>query len=317
MMKIYDSHIHVFNSKIVENVVNRADLVCRLALDTENIDKRLSADALVKEMGSANIHGALMLPTADVNNVSQVNRDCIKTASNVPGLFTAGTLHPEFRDIKGELYYLRGADVRIIKLCSFSQRFGLNDSKARKMFDQIQLFNIETDAPFSVVLDTLYFADHYFGTNPDHTTTPQDLMDLVRCFPDINFIGAHMGGLGAPFEILNRHLKSLPNLYLDTSNAAHTLTEDQFIQLLHRHGPRHVLFGTDWPWFLHGSEFRFIDELLEKAGFSVQEKEAVFGKNLECLLGFRAEPYLCARKSKVVEISEYLRIGERAACSGH
>jgi predicted TIM-barrel fold metal-dependent hydrolase len=288
-MKIYDSHIHIFNSKIVENVVSKTGLAHRLALETENADNRLTTAALVKEMRTANVRAALMLPTADVNNLSKINRNYIRMASKASELFTAGTLHPDFSDIGIELSYLSRAAVRVIKLCSFSQGFALNDSKTYKMFDLIQTFNSTTKAPFSVVLDTLTLADRYFGTNPEYTTTPQDLMDLVRCFPGINFIGAHMGGLGAPFELSIRCLKPLPNLYLDTSNAAHTLKEDQFIQMLHRHGSRHILFGTDWPWFLHVSEVKRIDELMEKSGFSKQEKEAVFSKNLANLLGINPD----------------------------
>ena len=85
-----------------------------------------------------------------------------------------------------------------------------------------------------------------------------------------------MGGLGATFEELDQELKPLPNLYLDTSNASHTLSAEQFIRMLHTHGPGHILFGTDWPWFLHISEVKRIDGLMEKAGFSKKEKEAYF-----------------------------------------
>ena len=177
------------------------------------------------------------------------------------------------------------AGVRVIKLCSFSQGFALGQSGTHKMFQLIRTFNKNSEKPFSVVLDTLTLADQYFGTDPKYTTTPRDLWDLVSCFPEINFIGAHMGGLGASFEELNRDLKPLPNLYLDTSNASHTLSTDQFIRLLHTHGPRHILFGTDWPWFLHCNEVKRIEELMEKAGFSKQEKEAVFSSNLENMLG--------------------------------
>ena len=63
-----------------------------------------------------------------------------------------------------------------------------------------------------------------------------------------------MGGLAAEFEELFMTLIPADNLYLDTSNAAHTLTNGQFIELLKIHGPNHILFGTDWPWFDHAAE---------------------------------------------------------------
>lgn len=284
-MRIFDSHAHIFNPKIIGNVVHRTDLIQDLDLNVANIDKRLSTDALNSAIHGAGVWGALMLPTADVRKVSIVNRNCIKMAGGNPALYTAGTLHPDFEDIGGELFRLNKSGVRIIKLSSFSQKFSLSDPKTRSMFDRIQSFNAVARMPFAVILDTLALADRYFGSNPEHTTTPLLLTDLVRRFPGIRFIGAHMGGLGAPFEQLENHLMPMPNLYLDTSNAAHTLTEDQFIFILHRHGPGHVLFGTDWPWFLHGSETGLILSRLEAAGFTDDEKQAVLSGNIEKILG--------------------------------
>lgn len=284
-MKILDSHIHIFNSNIINNVISRTELVNRLCLHTEGINDRLSPTALLNDMASGNVSAALMLPTSDVENLEKTNRACIELAQGIPELFTAGTLHPDHVDIEEELSYLSGAGVRVIKLCSFSQGFALDHSNTRDMFELIQDFNNTSEKPFSVVLDTLTLAHQYFGTDPKNTTSPQGLWNLVSSFPSIDFIGAHMCGLGAPFEELSRDLKPLSNLYLDTSNASHTLSEDQFVQMVQTHGPGHILFGTDWPWFLQSNEVRLVDGLLEKAGFSTQDKEAVFNGNLEKILG--------------------------------
>jgi len=81
-----------------------------------------------------------------------------------------------------------------------------------------------------------------------------------------------------------RYLVPRPNFYLDTSNAAHTLSEREFIRLLAIHGPQHILFGTDWPWFPLGDEIKRIDRLLGLAGFGEKEKGAVFSGNLNALL---------------------------------
>jgi predicted TIM-barrel fold metal-dependent hydrolase len=94
-----------------------------------------------------------------------------------------------------------------------------------------------------------------------------------------------MGGLDAPYDELRRHLGARPNLYLDTSNAAHTLSNASFCDLVAQHGPDHILFGTDWPWFSHEQEIALIDSLLDHAGFSEEEKAMVFGTNICRLLG--------------------------------
>lgn len=284
-MKILDSHIHIFNATIIDNVISRRELVRRLFLQEEGVFSRLDTGSLLDDMKDANVQAALLLPTSDVENLLKTNRNCIQLANDIPELFTAGTLHPDYDTITQELSFLNRSGVRVIKFCSFSQGFALDHSNTRQMFQEIQTFNQNSEEPFSVVLDTLTLADQYFGTDPRYTTTPRALSDLAVRFPDINFIGAHMGGLGAPFEELRQDLKPLPNLYLDTSNASHTLSPDQFVTMLHTHGPGHIIFGTDWPWFVLKGEIELVQEYMERAGFKEHEMEQVFSGNLEKILG--------------------------------
>ena len=112
-MRVFDSHVHIFNSKIVGNVIPRTDLVRALHLEVEDIENRLSPSSLTEQMKEAGVVGALMLPTADVNKLVEVNRNFIETASGNPGLYTAGTLHPDYGSIDLELLYLSRASVRI------------------------------------------------------------------------------------------------------------------------------------------------------------------------------------------------------------
>lgn len=156
------------------------------------------------------------------------------------------------------------------------------------LFDAIRDANTHDDGKFFVILDTFYRADEFFGTPPENNPTPARIGALVRNYPDITFIAAHMGGLTAPFTDIYHYLPPRENLYLDTSNAAHTLSADQFQRLLRRHGPGHVIFGTDWPWFEHASEIRLIRGRLDDTGFTRNEKDRVFGGNMASLLGSRA-----------------------------
>jgi predicted TIM-barrel fold metal-dependent hydrolase len=231
------------------------------------------------------VQGALLLPTANPAGVQKINRLSIQTAAQNPFIIAAGTLHPDIAHMDAELNFLRQHRVRAIKLCSFSQGFGLDGPNAIKMFNTIQSFNDTSDAPFAVVLDTLSTAHYHFGTPPGFTTTPERLAGLAKRYPGINFIAAHMGGLDAPYDEIRRHLKARPNLYLDTSNAAHTLSSKDFCELLTIHGPSHILFGTDWPWFFQKEEIGLISGLLDRAGFSQEDKNLVFCSNIYGLLG--------------------------------
>ncbi len=284
-MKIFDSHIHLFTNKVIFNVQQKIEMVRQLKLQTNGAENRTTTESLKTGMVEAGVEGALMLPTANAPRVHKTNQNCINTAAANPSIKTAGTLHSDAPDIEGELAYLQQHHVRVIKLCSFSQGFSLNGPNALKMFKTIQSANENSEAAFSVVLDTLYTADRYFGTPTEFITTPKRLATLIDRYPGINFIGAHMGGLDAPFNEIQRHLRPRPNLFLDTSNAAHTLSKNEFCNLVEQHGPGHILFGTDWPWFNHEKEVALIDNLLAEVGFDRGDKARVFGVNIRKLLG--------------------------------
>ncbi|MEJ2641280.1 MAG: amidohydrolase family protein, partial [Desulfosarcinaceae bacterium] len=193
-------------------------------------------------------------------------------------------LHPDYATNRTELLKLKARKIKAIKLCSFSQRFALDAAATLDMFALIEALNHTDNGGFFVVLDTLYNAHRFFGTRPEYTTTPPLIGELVRQFPGVPFVAAHMGGLAAPYDDIVTHLPPMDNLFLDTSNAAHVLTQTQFVSLLKRHGPEHIVFGTDWPWFIHSGEIDTISRLLKLAGFHAQQRDLVFSANMSGLM---------------------------------
>lgn len=282
---IIDSHAHLFSSKIIANVSARTGLVKELDLDIESAPGRCTPDALRRESAKASVSACLLLPTASAKDVSRVNASFRQLERNNDFLMAAGTLHPHYSENRAVLEQLEQQGTRAIKLCSFSQGFSLEEEAARKLFEQVREFNTGSDHAFFVVLDTFHKADIHFGSPQEHVTTPARLGRLAADFPEIDFVAAHMGGLTAPFEETCKHLAPRENLFLDTSNGAHTLKRDEFVRLLEVHGPGQILFGTDWPWFSHEDEIKRIGELMEFAGFNEEERERIFSGNIARLLG--------------------------------
>lgn len=260
-------------------------MVQLLNLQTAGADQRTHPIALKKDMHDAGSTGALLLPTASIDRVEKTNRECVQIAAQYSWLSTAGTLHPEYPGNVKELSFFKENAVKAIKMCSFSQAFSLEAPSTLEMFRMIESAGEESKTPFAVLLDTFQKASHYFGTDPAFNTTPQLLSSLSDRFPGINFIGAHMGGLCASGDMLCRYLQPRENLYLDTSNASHTLSKEEFCRLLELHGPKRIIFGTDWPWFIHAAEVERISGLLDAVGFSENEKQDVFSNNILRLLG--------------------------------
>jgi predicted TIM-barrel fold metal-dependent hydrolase len=285
---IIDSHTHVFARWIIESVLERQELVEHLHLEATAAPERCTAQALVAEARAGGVDRCLVLPVAPAEGVIAANDEVVALAARHPELIAGGTLHPHLDDVGTELDRLHAAGVRTIKLSSFSQRFGLEESRTHAMLDQIAARNRDEGAGFFLVLDTFTLAERYFGAEPATVTTPSRLAALVERFPEIPFVAAHLGGLAAPVATILAELPPRPNLYLDTSNATHLLGQDEVCALLEAHTPRHILFGTDWPWFGHAREVERIRSLLDHAGCREDEIDAVLGGNALRLLGSRS-----------------------------
>jgi predicted TIM-barrel fold metal-dependent hydrolase len=277
---IFDCHAHLYSPSVIGSVSRRDGLAAALGLNMEGALNRTDKPALKQEFTDAGIQACLLLPIAPANGVHTVNELFVKTVEGEDRLFTAGTLHPSSPGMSAELEWLGNQGVRAIKLCSFSQGFDLEAGETLQLFEKIRRHNRAGKTRFFVVLDTFYAADVYFGSPRQYITTPVKLARLTAAFPEIDFVGAHMGGLTAPFPEIEEYLVPANNLYLDTSNASKSLSREEFLRMIFRHGPDRLMFGTDWPWFSHAKEAAFIGELLRDAGLSPEEQSKVFSGNI-------------------------------------
>jgi predicted TIM-barrel fold metal-dependent hydrolase len=281
---LIDSHCHIFTEKIVKNVKQRPEMVEQLKLNTRDAPQRLLPKDLAESAESNGVDMCVLLPTAAPDKIRSENDRFIQFCSEFQRLRTLATLHPVMHGLSDEIGRMFDLGINGFKFSSFSQRFDLATPEVETMLKTVErLGHVRGRVP-ALVFDTFATADMHFGAHPDHLTTPAKLSRLAARHPGINFISAHMGGLLAGFEELRRDLEPSPNLYLDTANAAHTLAEAQFVELLRIHGASHVLFGTDWPWFDYASERPKVNSLLVQAGYNNTEQAKVFGGNAERLL---------------------------------
>ncbi len=280
-----DCHCHMFTPRIIENVRSKPAMVDALKLDTVGALERLHPGALQHAAESNDIRVCVLLPTAGPDRVRSENDRFIRMSVQFPRLRTLATLHPAMEGLSDEIRRMFDAGIAGFKFSSFSQHFDPASKQVRQMLATVETFGRERGIFPVSVFDTFSGGRTYFGAEPDHLTTPAKLAELVRAHHGINFVAAHMGGLLADFAELRRVLRPMRNLYLDTANAAHTLEKAQFVELLRIHGPSHILFGTDWPWFVHAYERPKITGLLVTAGYSPAEQAEVFGGNAARLMG--------------------------------
>lgn len=281
---IIDAHSHLFSPGVIDSVERLRKPLDALHLDFGQVRRRLTPQSLLESAADAGVVSCLVLHTAQLERIPETNRQALELHNGPLSLFSLGTAHPELPGLEQELQRLAAAGTRGLKFSSFSQAIDFHCSGTFGMLEMAQGIWQDHGMTPTVVLDTFVRADTVFGTKPRFLTRPGTLAQLVARFPGTNFIGAHMGGLAAEFSELDRDLPASKNLFLDTSNAAHTLDADQFITLLKKHGARQILFGTDWPWFGHAEEIPKILRLLEKAGFDEGDVRAVMERNAAGLL---------------------------------
>lgn len=265
---------------------DRPLMVEELKLNVADSLPRLDPKSLKESAETNGVDLCVLLPTALPDKVRAENDRFIRLSAELTRLRTLATLHPMMRGISDEILRVFGLGINGFKFSSFSQRFDLSSREVNAMIEAVEQSGRQRGTQPVLVFDTFVRADTYFGAHPDHLTTPSKLAELIHRHPGINFVAAHMGGLLADFDELRQELPPAPNLYLDTSNAAHTLKKDQFIDLLRIHGSSHILFGTDWPWFSHATEIPKMRALLEQAGYDQLDQAEVFGENARRLFGF-------------------------------
>ncbi|MBQ9078593.1 MAG: amidohydrolase family protein, partial [Ruminococcus sp.] len=73
------------------------------------------------------------------------------------------------------------------------------------------------------------------------------------------------------------------NIWLDTGVVANYISEEQMLRLIRLHGADRVLFGSDCPWDNPAEEISLINRL----PLSEEERESIFYKNAEMLIGIK------------------------------
>ena len=76
--------------------------------------------------------------------------------------------------------------------------------------------------------------------------TPAHFSRLIKAFPSLKLVLAHMGGFQMWEEVREEVIGK--DVYIDTSFSMDYMSSHAFLQLVERHDPDLILFGTDSPW---------------------------------------------------------------------
>lgn len=255
--KIVDFHAHAFHDKIALKAAQQLN---------EYYDIPLAANGLfyyvVESMKENHIDKMVIHATA--TKPSQVEKINTYTASltneNIIGF---GTLHYAYTNIEAELDRIEKLGLRGIKLHPIFQGFKIDDEKMFPIYEQIE-------GRFPVLM--------HVGDKNSDGATPRRLANIMKRYPKMTVIAAHMGGY-SEWDEAERYIIG-ENCYIDTSSSIRFLPPERSRELIRRHGADKVLFGTDYPLALHKEELDCFDKL----ELSQEEQEQILWKNAYKLL---------------------------------
>ena len=262
-MRIIDCHCHVYPDKIAERASQNTGEFYGLPV---RYDGRIST---LRQMGAeANIDAHLIFSVATHRGqATSVNRYIAETVAADPSHFVGlGTVHPDDENIEKELDLIEALGLRGVKLHADIQRVAIDDPRCMKIYELCR-------GRLPVLLHT---GDYRFSYS-----NPENLLPVLKTFPDLLVIGAHLGGWSVWMAAVDK-LASYENLYVDTCSSQGFLSPAFVTEIIKRYGAHRVLFGTDYPMWHPKEEV----DMLKALDLSDTEKEAIFHENAEKLFGF-------------------------------
>ncbi|MBO4278043.1 MAG: amidohydrolase family protein [Clostridia bacterium] len=224
-----------------------------------------------KALSAAGIDKALICGVATNPRQQRNVNDFALDSAKADGFFIpAGAIHPGSENKKEEFARLFEAGVRGIKIHPDYCQTLITDDRYAEVFELACGYGM--------------FVITHAGTDPVSPgcvhAPPQALKDVKRNFPQLKLIAAHMGGNAMSEEVLALLVGS--DIYFDTSLSAFRKSERcSLLNILRRHDPERLLFGTDTPWSDASAEVEFV----ESSGLTPDALEKIFYRNALALLG--------------------------------
>jgi predicted TIM-barrel fold metal-dependent hydrolase len=194
-----------------------------------------------------------------------------------PGLVPFISLDPAMdeADLVGEVEQRAQEGAKGIKLHPANQRFLPNDRRLWPAYHKAQELGLPVISHSGSVA---------LLEDPEQHARPANFVDVLREFPGINIVLAHMarGYLDEVAEIMQAH----PNLFVDCSGAIegthtpHLVSDAEAMEMIRRVGPDRVLFGSDWPWYHPVKDTQRVESL----PLSAEEKRLIFRENAQRVL---------------------------------
>ena len=260
---VIDVHTHVYPDKIALKAVAATGGFYGVGY---RHDGRVAT--LLTCMEDAGIDCSLIHSVATTpKQVASINVFLAQTAAESGGrLVGLGTLHPDSPDQTADVRRIAQLGLRGVKLHPEIQGFAVDDPRSLRICALCE----EYDLPL-----LLHTGDRRYDCS-----NPNRLLPVLRQFPGLKVIGAHLGGWSI-YEEAAEQLAGTPNLWFDCSSTFYWLDPQIAKRLIKRLGVDRVMFGSDYPMWTPKAE---LDTFLS-LGFSEEEQKQILCQTARRVFG--------------------------------
>lgn len=259
-MKIVDIHSHTFPDSIAEKAISKLEKTS----GTNAIGSGMQKDLLLS-MQESGVDISVVAPVATSPNSRSINLKSIASREQFGELlYFLGALHPDTPNVAEEITFMKENGFCGIKLHPDYQDFFIDEEKMFPIYEEL-----EKQELFVLMHcgEDVSFINSGKG-NPSRTAK------VLKKFPGLKFIAAHLGGYLRWNETLE-HLVDFRNVWLDTAYCAFKPETETILQIINAFGADKILFGSDWPWMEQKKGIDYIKSL----PVSEEQKAQILGEN--------------------------------------
>lgn len=260
---LIDFHTHAFPERIAARAIAKLSFEGGgLVPQTDGTAASLKAEMKKDGVDISVVHSIATNPKQQhsVNDFAiELNRD--------PAFVVFGSVHPDAPDALEELERIHDAGLKGVKLHPEYQCFYADDERMKPIYRKIS----------ELGLITLFHAGYDYGFPPPYHAMPEHLL-RAKNWLDSPMVAAHWGGLDCALQVLDTLCTE--DIYFDLSFGYSCLPKPLAQQIVDRHGPEKLLFGSDMPWHRPTWEL----QLLNSLELSEEDREKIRWKNAAKLL---------------------------------
>lgn len=262
--EIIDTHSHIFPERISEKAAANIGAFYDLPMDEIGDSLRLIESG--KKIG---VKKYLVCSTATSKEQTESINNFIKAKCDRHSeFFGFGTLHPKMDNMEEEVERIISMGLHGIKIHPDFQKFNIDDNQAYKIYELI-----ENRIPILI----------HMGDERYEYSRPHRLANVVKDFPKLKILAAHLGGYQRWDEAME-FLSGSDNLKFDTCSSLEIIPKEFAVKLIRHYGVENCLFGTDFPMWNHEKEIKRFLSL----GLTYEENRRILSENFKGFFSLEA-----------------------------